>query len=172
MDAELRDRWLEQVKTRLSTPGRHAGAARAAVLEVLANDGQCLLEANDVIDRLRARRMGSAASVYRILQELLDLGLLNRFDGRDGIARYEIADPGHRHHHFIDQDSGAILPFHDELLDEAVHQAAQRLGIDIASHEIVLRGVRKEGNEQAFAPDLTPRVPQRVHTPNPRTRTI
>jgi len=91
-----------------SAPHRHVGAARSAVLELLAAEVQCLLDAQQIIERLRPRRACSPASVYRILQELLDLGLLDRLDGRDGVARYEINDLRHRHHHFID-DRSALL---------------------------------------------------------------
>ena len=105
-DPALRARWLNRARARFSGPSRHVGAARSAVLELLAAEGQCLLDAQQIIERLRPRRACSPASVYRILQELLDLGLIDRLDGRDGVARYEINDPRHRHHHFIDDRTG------------------------------------------------------------------
>ena len=141
MDPALRDRWLARAKQRVSGSGRHSGAARTAVIELLARKGQCLLDAHQIIDQLRPQQIGSPASVYRALHELYQLGLLNRLDGRDGTARYEIADPEYRHHHFIDERTGAIRPFHDELLDEAIRSTAQRLGVDLTGHEVVLRGI-------------------------------
>jgi Fur family transcriptional regulator, ferric uptake regulator len=142
MDPALRDRWLARAKQRVAGSGRHSGATRTAVIELLAREGQCLLDAQRIIDNLRPQRIGSHASVYRILQELYQLGLLNRLDGRDGIARYEIADPHYRHHHFIDEQTGTIRPFHDDLLDQAIRSTAQRLGVDLSGHELVLRGTQ------------------------------
>jgi hypothetical protein len=61
--------------------------------------------------RVRARDTGSAASVYRIVDDLLALGPLHRLDGRDGVARYEIAEPEHHHHHFVDEATGSVEAF-------------------------------------------------------------
>ena len=141
MDPELRDRWLARAEERLTGAGMRAGAARTAVVELLARDGQCLVSAQEVTDRLRADDSGSAASVYRVLDELFELGLLHRVDGRDGIARYEIADPERHHHHVVDERSGAVRPFTDEQLEEAIAAVGRRLGMRLTTHEVILRGV-------------------------------
>jgi hypothetical protein len=46
------------------------GRLGPGVIELLAREGQCLLDAQRIIDNLRPQRIGSHASVYRILQEL------------------------------------------------------------------------------------------------------
>lgn len=141
MDPELRDRWLARTEQRLVSTGRRSGAARTAVIELLAREGQCLVGAQDIVDRLRGHRPVSAASVYRALEELYELGLLHRVDGRDGIARYEIADAERtHHHHFVDEASGTVLPFTDEALEQAIADVAARLGIELSSHDVILRG--------------------------------
>ena len=140
MDTSTRDRWLAEAERRLSGAGRRSGAARTAVVELLAREGQCLISPQEIIERLRSEHAGSAASVYRTLDELLALGLVHRLDGRDGIARYEIADPGLRHHHFVDEASGEIRAFTDEALDRAIAGAAERLGVQLSSRDVILRG--------------------------------
>jgi Fur family transcriptional regulator, ferric uptake regulator len=162
MDPGLRDRWLARAKQRVSSSGRHSGAARTAIIELLARDGQCLLDAHQIIDRLRPQRIGSPASVYRALHELYQLGLLNRLDGRDGTARYEIADPEYRHHHFVDERTGAIRPFHDELLDQAIRSTAERLGVDLTGHEVVLRGIHTPASSFEADRDARRQAPARV----------
>ena len=143
VDTELRDRWLEQAQCRTDGAGLRTGAARTAVIELLARDGQCLLTAQDITDRLRAQGTGSTASVYRIVDELFALGLLHRLDGRDGIARYEIADPEHHHHHFVDEATGTVEAFSDDALEQAIAAVAVRLGIELTGHDLVLRGTRR-----------------------------
>ncbi|MDA0185796.1 transcriptional repressor [Solirubrobacter phytolaccae] len=137
-DEALRDRWLDHATRTLSTSGRRAGAARTAIIEVLAREGQCLLTAQELLDRLGPR--GSYSSVYRTLEELFGLGLLHRMSGRDGIARYEIADPERHHHHLIDETSGTAHPFTDDELERVIHAAAERLGVTLTGHEVVIRG--------------------------------
>ncbi len=146
MDPELRDRWLAHALKQTSTAGRRAGAARMAVIELLARDGQCLITPQEITDRLRSGGSGSAASVYRIVDDLHQLGLLHRFDGADGAARYEIADPGHHHHHFVDDRTGRVMAFTDDTLESAIHAIAERLEIDLSGHDVVLRGQRRGGS--------------------------
>ncbi|MFT4036024.1 MAG: Fur family transcriptional regulator [Patulibacter sp.] len=144
MDPELRDRWLAHAEQQTAANGRRSGAARTAVVELLAREGQCLLTAQQLTDLLRASEtgIGSAASVYRILDDLHQLGLLHRFDGGDGVARYEISDPAHHHHHLVDEASGRVEPFTDDELERAIVAAAQRLGVQLTSHDVILRGRR------------------------------
>jgi Fur family transcriptional regulator, ferric uptake regulator len=143
MDPHLRDRWLAHVQRRISRAGLRTGAARQAVIELLAREGQCLLTAQEITDLLRSEGSGSTTSVYRILDELFELGLLHRLDGRDGIARYEIADPDEHHHHFVDEATGSVEAFSDNALEQAIHAVADRLGIDLTGHDVVLRGTRR-----------------------------
>jgi Fur family ferric uptake transcriptional regulator len=140
MDHALRDRWLDRADQQLSGTGKRAGAARTAVVELLAREGQCLLSAQEIIERLRADGVGSASSVYRALDELFDLGLLHRLDGRDGIARYEIADPLRHHHHFVDEATGDVRAFTDDALEQAIAAVAERLGVQLTGHDVILRG--------------------------------
>ena len=161
VDERLRARWLARASQRVADAGHRTGAARRAVIELLARDGQCLIDAQQIIAELRPRR--SPASVYRILHELLTLGLINRFDGRDGIARYEIVDPDHHHHHFVDEQTGDVHPFTDARLDAAVRETAERLGITISHHEVTLRG--REQSQSRLLPQQWRRDPQIIVVP-------
>jgi Fur family ferric uptake transcriptional regulator len=140
MDQLLRDRWLAQADQTLSTAGRRSGAARTAVVELLAREGQCLLSAQDVVERID--HAASASSVYRTLDELAELGLLHHMTGRDGVTRFEIADPSARHHHVVEEPGGIVRPFTDAELDRAIERAAVRLGVRLTDHEVVIRGRR------------------------------
>jgi Fur family ferric uptake transcriptional regulator len=143
VDTELRDRWLIQANERMTAAGLKAGAARTVVIELLAREAHCLLSATEITDRLRAQQSGSAASVYRVIDELCELGLLDRLDGRDGIARYEIADPEHHHHHFVNERTGTVEAFTDEQLEQTISAVAHRLGVELTSHDVILRGTRR-----------------------------
>lgn len=83
-----RNRWLALANERVQGAGLRSGAVRTALIEFLAREGQCFLTAQEMIDELRKGGVGSPASVYRVLDELFDLGLLNRMDGHDGLARF------------------------------------------------------------------------------------
>ncbi len=143
MDPGLQERWLALAHERISGAGLRTGAARTRVVEFMARDGQCLIGAQAIADRLRAEgSAGSQASVYRVLDELMGLGLLHRTVGEAGVALYEIADPVHHHHHIVDEESGEVRPFEDEALERAIGDVAARMGFDLTGHDVVLRGRR------------------------------
>ncbi|MDO9409293.1 Fur family transcriptional regulator [Patulibacter sp.] len=145
MDVATRDRWLEHAASRMTAAGLRTGAARSAVVELLAREGQCLLTAAEISDRLRTGSTGSTASVYRVLDELSELGLVHRLDGRDGVARFEIADPEHHHHHLVDDVTGEVRSFADDDLERAIEDVARRHGFRLSGHDVVLRGTAETG---------------------------
>lgn len=109
-------------------------------MELLATEGQCLLSAQEVVDLVTSRGEGSRASTYRVLDNLHELGLLDRVDGGDGIARFEITDPDHHHHHAVDETTGEITAFTDPVLEASISAVADRLGLELTSHSVILRG--------------------------------
>lgn len=151
MDLRARERWLAHANSRLRGAGARHGAGRTAVVELLAAEAHCLLSAQEISDRLRERGdVGSPATVYRALETLRELGLVHRFDGGQGVARYEIADPsGEHHHHFVDDETGDVSGFRDAGLERAIARLSERLGLELSGHDVVLRGRRRRADDAA-----------------------
>ncbi len=82
----------------------------------------------------------SMATIYRTLKLLEELDLINRHDFGDGRARYEEADKEH-HDHLINLETGEIIEFHNEGLEELKRAIAERLGYDLKDHRLELYGV-------------------------------
>ncbi len=144
-DPEAGKRWSAHAEATLRDAGLRTGGGRAAVIAVLADEG-CVLAAPDIVDRLRAQgaRGANLATVYRTLDTLRALRLVHRLDPGDGTARYERALPGGEHHHHVLFEGGAIEPFHDDELEHAIHALAERLGIDLVGHDVVLHAARRD----------------------------
>jgi Fur family ferric uptake transcriptional regulator len=134
--------WIEHAQQTLEAAGYHRGGAREAVLELLAGE-DCALTAQEIDDRLReggGRRVGRA-SVYRSLELLAELKLVQRIELGDGSARFEAAGPtDDHHHHVVCESCGQIEPFHDPALERAIERLSGRLGYAVDGHEVVLRG--------------------------------
>jgi Fur family transcriptional regulator, ferric uptake regulator len=133
--------WRAHANEALKDAGFRAGGARAAVLDAMAAQS-CCVSAQELHQRVRddGRSVG-IASVYRVLDELDELRLVQRVDVGDGIARYEPAQPdGDHHHHVVCGDCGKVEPFADSTLESAIANASKRLGFSVAAHEVVLRG--------------------------------
>ena len=136
MSAAARD-WPERAQQALAEAGLRSGAARRQVVELLAGEN-CALTALE-IDR-RLPQIGRA-SVYRALEQLEELGLVQRVDlGRDA-AGYERRDPGgHHHHHIVCERCGRVIAFEDQPLERAISALGERSDFNVASHEVTLRG--------------------------------
>jgi Fur family ferric uptake transcriptional regulator len=134
--------WVEQAQRTLAAAGRRRGGARSAVLELLGAES-CALSAQEIEDRLRGRdaRAVSRASVYRILDELEELGLAQRVETGQAMVRYERAGAHEEHHHHLVCDRcGRVMPFSDRALERAISSVSARVPLEVAEHEIVLRG--------------------------------
>jgi Fur family ferric uptake transcriptional regulator len=103
---------------------------------------ECCRSAQEIFDQLRGegRRVG-IASVYRVLDLLVSLGLVQRLDLGGGIARYEPALPtGEHHHHLVCVDCGEVRPFEDPQLERVLEGTAMRSDYTVEGHDVVLRG--------------------------------
>jgi len=137
--------WTETALARLrEATGRSGGARRLVVEHVGEQD--CCLSAQEIHDRVRAdgARVG-IASVYRALEGLDELGLVQRVDLGDGVARFEPAHmDGDHHHHLVCDDCGKVEPFEDPTLETAIERVARGRGYSVAAHDVVLRGACQE----------------------------
>ena len=93
----------------------------------------------------------SIATVYRTVRLFEEAGLLDRHDFGDGRARYEQASDEH-HDHLVDVQSGTIIEFHVEEVEELQHKIASRLGYRLIGHRMELYGI--ELKDVLKKPDL------------------
>jgi Fur family transcriptional regulator, ferric uptake regulator len=142
MAATVDSHWSKHALERLSEAGYKRGGARTAVVETLAGHS-CAVTALELEEELRQRdvRVGRA-SVYRALEVLEELSLVQRFEAARGTASYERIDPsGHHHHHAICRRCGRMEPFEDRDLEQAIGQVAKEVPFEVAEHDVVLRGL-------------------------------
>ena len=133
--------WVDHAHAGLRAAGLRRGGARRAVVDFLAVQHCCRSAQEIHLGIEAAGGTVGVASVYRALDTLAALGLVQRVDVGDGIARFEPAGgDGHHHHHLVCADCGKVEPFTDEPLERALEGAAGRLGYEMEQHEVVLRG--------------------------------
>jgi Fur family ferric uptake transcriptional regulator len=141
-DARTED-WTERAEARLAGAGHKRGGARRALLELLDRQ-ECALTALEIEDALRARgasRRVSRASVYRILDQLEHVGLVQRVDTGQAMVRYErVCEQEEHHHHLVCDGCGLVMPFSDEGLERAIGKLSERVPLAVSEHEIVLHG--------------------------------
>lgn len=82
------------------------------------------------------------ATVYRVLTQFEAAGLVKKHNFDDGKAVFEL-DTGEHHDHMIDVQTGEVIEFFDDELEELQHRIAEKHGYIIEDHSLVLY-VRKK----------------------------
>lgn len=110
---------------------------RAAILKILA-------EAEDHPDaselHRRAKKIDATVSlstVYRTLSALEQQGVVQRHAFENATARFETADAPH-HDHLIDIDTGAVIEFRSDKIEQLQAEIAAELGYDLVRHRLEL----------------------------------
>ena len=133
--------WVEHVHEVLARAGHQRGGARERIIELLARQA-CALSAVEIEDALRAGGTPTGrASIYRVLDLLVEHGLVERVAVGPGQAKFERVDPsGEHHHHLVCQQCGRLVAFDDPGLERAIDSLSERLGVRIEHHDVLLRG--------------------------------
>ena len=92
----------------------------------------------------------SIATVYRTVRLFEEANILERHDFGQGRARYEQAPETH-HDHLIDVQSGKVIEFHNEQIEELQRFVAETLGYKLVDHRLELYGVPLEIGDGAKA---------------------
>jgi len=111
---------------------------RLKVLEVLENADPHHLSAEDVYKNLMDTDDSvGLATVYRVLTQFEAAGIVSRHNFDDGHSVYELASEEH-HDHMVDVDTGKVVEFVNERIEDLQHQIADEHGYELVDHELVL----------------------------------
>jgi Fur family ferric uptake transcriptional regulator len=137
--------WGEHAHAVLARAGLRRGGARERIIELL--DGEsCALSAVEIEDALRVQggRIGRA-SIYRVLELLVEHGLVERVTVGQSLSRFErILPSGEHHHHLVCERCGRLVAFDDPALERAIDGVSERLGVRVDHHDVVLHGACEE----------------------------
>ena len=134
----------EKFKEMLKEKGLKVTNQRLLVLQVLAEHGDEHMTAEDIFELVKEDypEIG-LATIYRTVQLLLDMQLVDRIMLDDGCVRYEIGDfldeqEGHRHHHhhLICTECGNVSAFRDDLLEDLEAYIEKETGFQVTDHEL------------------------------------
>lgn len=128
----------DHVLSEISAAGLRLTAPRRAVAQALA-EGGCLQSVEETHARARRHAPGiGIVTVYRVLELLRDRGLAHEVH-LDGRARYELAEPGPRHHHhLICLSCGRVDTLHECLMRHVPARVGD--GFRVTGHRLDLYG--------------------------------
>lgn len=136
----------EQFKKILKENGLKVTRQRLVVLEAISSCPEEHLSADEIfaLVKVDCPEIG-LATVYRTIQLLSELHLIDRINFDDGYVRYEMGsafdrEQKHHHHHLICSNCGKVISFQDDLLEELEEKIARTTGFEVVDHEVKLYG--------------------------------
>lgn len=122
----------------LKASGLKATGPRLKILEIFQNSQVRHLAAEDIYRALLAENVEvGLATVYRVLTQFEQAGLLKRNYFETGKAIYELNE-GEHHDHLVCLDCGWVEEFHDNEIEKRQRKIAQDRGFVIVDHSLAL----------------------------------
>ena len=121
----------------LKKAGLKVTLPRLRILELLEED-KAHLSAEDIYRKLiDAGEEVGLATVYRVLTQFEQAGICIRHNFEEGHAVYELT-PSNHHDHMVCLDTGDVIEFTDDVIEERQKILATEHGYQIIDHSMVL----------------------------------
>ena len=124
----------------LKSSGLKATLPRLKILEIFQSSTVRHLSAEDVYKLLLAENLDvGLATVYRVLTQFEQAGLLSRNHFESGKAVFELNEGSH-HDHLVCLDCGLVEEFFDDEIEKRQHRIAEERGFKLTEHALALYG--------------------------------
>jgi Fur family ferric uptake transcriptional regulator len=131
---------LEQLYERLRSHQLKLTPPRKLILAALFNQ-HGPFSAEDLFSRFTKKNC-DLATVYRTLSSLEEAKIIRRCEFGDGVARYELSDPDHAHHHHLICNQCKKIEVIDlSTIEDSIDRAAKKTGFKHVSHILEFFGI-------------------------------
>lgn len=122
----------------LKSSGLKATAPRIKILEIFQKTDRRHMTAEDVYRALLAEQADiGLATVYRVLMQFEQAGLLSRSHFEGGKSVFEL-NAGQHHDHLVCLNCGRVEEFYDSAIESRQKAVAQERGFELADHSLAL----------------------------------
>ncbi|OKL38038.1 Fur family transcriptional regulator [Domibacillus mangrovi] len=135
---------IDRIKKQLHAASYKLTPQREATVRVLLEHEEDHLSAEDVylLVKEKAPEIG-LATVYRTLELLNELKVVDKINFGDGVSRYDLRQEGaaHFHHHLVCIECGAVDEIQEDLLDDVEEIVESRWNFKIKDHRLTFHGI-------------------------------
>lgn len=135
---------IGNIKQQLQDKGYKLTPQREATLRILLENEEDHLSAEDVFLLVKgiAPEIG-LATVYRTLELLTEMHVVEKINFGDGVARYDLRGDTnhHHHHHLICIQCGTMSEIKDDWLLPLEERLFAQLGFETVDHRLDFHGV-------------------------------
>jgi len=122
----------------IKNSGLKATLPRIKILEIFQKTNQRHMTAEDVYKALLLEDADiGLATVYRVLTQFEQAGLLSRNHFETGKSVFEL-NQGHHHDHLVCLDCGRVEEFFDAEIEQRQHAIAEQKGFALQEHSLAL----------------------------------
>ena len=129
-----------EIVSAFETAGYRLTSPRRALAALIASRGGHFT-AEDLLGESRRRRLGvTRATIFRSLDVLADLGVVERLDLPSGAHAFVACEPTH-HHHVVCSSCGRTTGFDDPGIERIAKAIGRDTGYRIDTHRLELFGL-------------------------------
>ncbi len=130
----------------LKNAGLKITLPRLKILELLQKPESQHISAEDLYKLLLdlGEEIG-LATVYRVLNQFDDAGIVTRHHFESGKSVFELASQTH-HDHLVCLDCGAVIEFSDDVIEQRQNEIAAQHNIKLTNHSLYLYGRCTDGD--------------------------
>ncbi|MFC0233105.1 Fur family transcriptional regulator [Vagococcus entomophilus] len=135
---------LTKIRKQLHDSGYKLTPQREATVLVLLENEKEHLSAEEVYMFVKQKNRDiGLATVYRTLEMLTDLKIVDKISFNDGLSRYDLRKEGakHFHHHLLCLECGAIEEVEEDLLGEVENTVELKYHFLVKDHRLTFHGI-------------------------------
>ncbi|QDP40528.1 ferric iron uptake transcriptional regulator [Radiobacillus deserti] len=142
---------IDRIKKQLHAQSYKLTPQREATVRVLLEREEDHLSAEDVylLVKEKAPEIG-LATVYRTLELLSELKIVDKINFGDGVSRYDLRKEGaaHFHHHLVCMECGAVEEIVEDLLEDVEKIVQKEWGFLVKDHRLTFHGVCRKCHDK------------------------
>jgi Fur family ferric uptake transcriptional regulator len=132
---------MDKYSALLKTKGLKVTSPRVTVLDIFNQSDSRHLSAEDVYKKVLEHEGDiGLATVYRVLTQFADAGILVATNFETGKTTFELNEGGH-HDHLVCLNCGSVVEFHDEEVELRQEKIAKKHGFKLINHSMSLYGL-------------------------------
>jgi len=126
---------------KLKDAGLKITMPRLKILEILETHADQHFSVEDIYKLLlQENEEIGIATIYRVLTQCEQAGLVKRLQFEEGPAVFELSRDDH-HDHFVCTGCGMVEEFHDSIIEQRQREIAAKAGYEMEDHNMVLYGL-------------------------------
>ena len=134
-------RSVNDISNKLKQAGLKITLPRLKILGMLEQHPDKHYSAEDIYKLLLQQNEEiGVATVYRVLTQCEQAGLVRRLQFEGGRAVFEVT-PNDHHDHIVCVRCGKVEEFHDEIIEKQQQLVAQKAGFEVEDHSMTLYGL-------------------------------